>query len=237
VRSYCSQWPEYHPEFGLFCPSARQRRVLRRIMLCLATVMVIGATRGLAVADRPEPDAAIVASQPTEDQLPSVTFASADAIEASRVPRVHQPCKAMQSEDLMALFLNPGCKLHGRHGGRANNRVATVIIGHVGPAPAPHASASPSLAVAALEPASSKIGEAESSPTATERAKTAKKPKPKLAAPIALSPSARELARQDGIQYGAAISAYAADPRLGRPAVAPFGDRSGRTTPRPTPWW
>ena len=57
--------PDYHPEFGLLCPSPRRRRGMRLAALCAVTAMAIGATMGLAVARWPASgDGLAAASEP-----------------------------------------------------------------------------------------------------------------------------------------------------------------------------
>ena len=122
--------PDYHPEFGLLCPSPRRRRGMRLAALCIVTTMAIGATMGLAVARWP-------ASGDGRRPRQSRRCIPAGAGLRSRRRRApgHGSCKPDKVDtfkDLLALFLEPVCGLeqaHARHGARAANRVANVIIG------------------------------------------------------------------------------------------------------------
>src|SRR5258708_26382696 len=131
-----SDWPaapDFHPEFGLLCPSPRRRRSLRLVVLSVVSTMAIGATMGLAVAHWHDGEGLASTVQPMEGlagalEIPagaaqrSATAADVDALPAADA---HESCKAGVS-DLAAFFLNPTCgssRLHARHGARAGNRV------------------------------------------------------------------------------------------------------------------
>jgi hypothetical protein len=124
--------PDFHPEFGLLCPSPRRRRVLRLGTAAVLATLAIGATMGFAVEHRTDAAGLVAASQPVEEQLPSRPLdIYANSAQATRAPA---SCQAGTSEDMAALFLNPSCgarKPHARHGARASNRVATVILGRM----------------------------------------------------------------------------------------------------------
>src|SRR5258708_7813445 len=124
--------PDFHPEFGFFCPSPRRRRGVRLVVLAMMTSMAIGATMGLAVAHRTDGQGAVAIAKPNDAQpLAGVPTPRNDT------PGLHD-CKADSLLDLVALFLRSACdsnNLHARHGGRAANRGATVIIGRTDVAP------------------------------------------------------------------------------------------------------
>jgi hypothetical protein len=201
--------PDFHPEFGLLCPSPRRRRGARLAMLCIATAMAIGATMGLAVARWPATgDGQASTAEPGNGQPQAqMSGAGVDATPG-------HGCKADKADpfkDLMALFLEPVCgsnKRHVRHGARAANRVATVIIGHTQALPAAAAPA----AIAATEPSEVKAGNAERSANATtaavERIKSPKKRRVEASAPIALAPPAAEPSRRNAMRDAYAAETY-----------------------------
>ena len=207
--------PDFHPEFGLLRPSPRRRRGMRIGVLCIATTVAIGATMGLAVARWPASgDGAISAAEPINEQ-PEARV-SASGVEATPGRGSCQSDKVDSFKDLLGVFLDPVCasnKPHARHGARAPNRVATVIIGRKD-APAPSASA----LVGATEPAEVKVENTEKSAdaAAVERTKSPKKPKLKAGSPIPLTAQAREPSRQNAM-----LNPYAA-PGFGRETYDPY---------------
>jgi hypothetical protein len=232
-----SDWPgDFHPEFGLLCPSPRRRRGLRFALLSMVATMAVGATMGLAVAHWPDAEALASAGQPNDEQP------LAAPIDASPVGHAQESCKAGATQDLVTFFFSSTCassKPHARHhGARAGNRVATVILGRVDAAP----SAPEPVAVAAIEPSQATAGVIA---TMTEKstmmspapARPALPPKKSKAvsgavpgAPIALNSPGRALSPQGHAINAAALSAYAATPRFGRDAFdsydtsrVPFG--------------
>ena len=194
--------PDYHPEFGLLCPSPRRRRGMRLAALCAVTAMAIGATMGLAVARWPaSSDGLAAASEPATSPLARVS-ASGGA------PPGHKSCKPEKVDafkDLLALFLAPDCGSgkHVRHGTRTDNRVANVIIGRTDAAPAP-------TAETAAEPVEAKAVDADkTSNVAAAVPETSKPPKkPKL--------KARDPGRQNAM-----LNPYAG-PRFGHESYDPY---------------
>jgi hypothetical protein len=219
--------PDFHPEFGLLCPSPRRRRGIRITVLCIATTVAIGATMGLAVARWPASgDGALPTAEPINArQLARVSAAGVDAAPGRGSC---QPDKADTIRDLLGLFLEPVCgsnKPHVRHGARAANRVATVVIGRTDALPP-----SASEPVAATEPSEVKVGNAEKSANETtaavESTKSPKKRRLKASGPIALTP-ARELSRQN-----ASVNPYA-NPSFGREAYEPYRNPYRAAAPQP----
>jgi hypothetical protein len=230
-----SDWPgDFHPEFGLLCPSPRRRRGLRFALLSMVATMAVGATMGLAVAHWPDGEALAAAVQPNDEQ-PLVA-----PVDASPVGRAQESCKAGANQDLAAYFFGSTCsssKPHARHGARAANRVATVILGRVDPAPAEP----DPVAVAAIEPSQVTAGigarTAQKSTNAMTPAQPALPPKKAKVVsravpgvPIALTPLGRAPSWQSDTVNAATVSAYAATPRFGRDAFdsydtsrVPFG--------------
>jgi hypothetical protein len=213
----------FHPEFGLLCPSPRRRRCIRLVMLSVATTLTIGATMGLAIAHRTDGEDPASMVQPMDERAPAGVSTTADGAD------VRESCKANVATDLASYFLGSACapnKPHARHGARATNRVATVILGRVD---APAATAAPSAAVAApaSEPPQPGAGKAEKSASVTaavERTAPPKKPKAKATGPIALTPAG-------GMLGAPTPNAYASAPKLGREAYDPYRD-TFRSTPR-----
>jgi hypothetical protein len=220
--------PDFHPEFGLLCPSPRRRRGIRLAVFCIVATMAIGATMGLAVARWPAGgDGAVPAAEPINGQ--SLVRVSAAGVDAAPGRGSCRSDKVDTFKDLLGLFLDPVCgsnKPHVRHGARAANRVATVVIGRTDALPP-----SASEPVAATEPSEVKIGDAEKSANETtaavERTKSPKKPKPRASGPIALTPPARELSRQN-----ASVSPYA-NPSFGREAYEPYRNPYRAAAPQP----
>jgi hypothetical protein len=218
-RSHWPAMPDSHPEFGLLCPSPRRRRCIRLVMLSLATIMAIGATMGLAIAHRTDAESPASMVQPTDERPLAGASTAGDAATGAR-----QSCKADVATDLASYFLGSACapnKPHARHGARAANRVATVILGRVDAAPATPAAqaAGPAIKSSQLSAGntekSANIGTAAVGPTALP-----KKPKAKASAPIALTPAAGELSRRNGMLGAAAPNAYASAPKFGREALS-----------------
>jgi hypothetical protein len=155
-----SDWlvaPDFHPEFGLLCPSPRRR--LRLAMTLMTAAIGIGATIELAVAHWRDGDAvaqtliagaidegplAEGAAMPNFSGIPVASLrpsAPTAATEAWTVIPLPGSCKAAAAKDLAASFLNPACrpgKVHARHSEWTPYRVATVVIGgsELPPAPA-----------------------------------------------------------------------------------------------------
>jgi hypothetical protein len=137
-RSDWPAMPDFHPEFGLLCPSARRRRCTRLIVLSVATTMAIGATMGLAIAHRTDGEGSATMARLT-DERPLVSVPAA----GNAATRARESCDPDAAPDLVTFFLGSACapnKPHARHGARAANRVATVILGRVD---APAATAAP----------------------------------------------------------------------------------------------
>jgi hypothetical protein len=175
--------PDYHPEFGLLCPSPRRRRGMRLAVLCAVTAMAIGATMGLAVARWPgSGDGLAAASEPANSSL--LARVSASGVVTPPGPTTCKPEKVDSLPDLLALFLAPDCgsSHHVRHIAREANRVANVVIGRTDamPAPTPTAEtrAAPVEAKAADADRTSNVATAAVEPT-----KSPKKPKLKVRDP------------------------------------------------------
>jgi hypothetical protein len=201
--------PEYHPEFGLLCPSPRRRRGMRLAALCAVTAMAIGSTMGLAVAHWPASGDGLAA---TSEPANSSPLAQVSARGGVKLPG-HKSCKPEKVDsfpDLLALFLAPDCGSsdHVRHGAREANRVANVIIGRTDAVP---------TAETAAEPVEVKATDAEKTSSAAtvtvEPIKSPKKPKLK----------ARDPGRQNAM-----LNPYAA-PRYGHEFNDPY-----RNSYRPT---
>jgi hypothetical protein len=124
--------PDFHPEFGLLCPSPSRRRALRLGPVAILATLAVGATMGLAIAHRTDAEGLAVASLTVEEQPPARPFDI--SANSPQLTRAQASCQAGTSEDLAALFLNPSCgsrKPHARHGARETSRVATVILGRM----------------------------------------------------------------------------------------------------------
>jgi hypothetical protein len=234
MSSSRSDWravPDFHPEFGFLCPSPRRRRGIRLAVLSIATTVAIGATMGLAVAhwsdgggqasqpiDRPPP--AEVLAHPANSSKRSLPVAGADA---SPVTLRQESCNA-GATDPAAFFFNPACgsrRFHARHGARANNRVATVILGRVDAAPEATGSAPTRLAVATNEP--SQTADKSTNPLTAP-------PKKRKALPGApITPAAREPSQQNDMLNGGMVSAYASTPKFGREPFEPYRDKPRST--------
>jgi hypothetical protein len=190
-------------------------------MLSLATIMAIGATMGLAIAHRTDAESPASMVQPTDERPLAGASTAGDAATGAR-----QSCKADVATDLASYFLGSACapnKPHARHGARATNRVATVILGRVDAAPAtPAAQAAGPATKSSQLSAGNKEKSVNVSTAAVEPAALPKKPKAKASAPIALTPAAGELSRQNGMLGAAAPNAYASAPKFGRGAYDPY---------------
>jgi hypothetical protein len=217
-RSDWPAMPDFHPEFGLLCPSPRRRRCIRLMVLSVATAMAIGATMGLAIAHRTDGVGSAFMVRPTDERpLASAPTAGAAATRAS--------CKTDVATDLASFFFGPSCepnKPHARHRARATNRVATVILGRMD-APAPPGAP---VAAPAIESSQRSAGNAEKSANLTtaavERTARPRKPKPKPSAPIALTPAVHPPIWQNGTFAAPAPDAYASAPKFGREAYDPY---------------
>jgi hypothetical protein len=217
--------PDFHPEFGLLCPSPRRRRGVRLAALCIATTVAIGATMGLAVARWP---ANGDGATPTVEPIGGQPLAQVPATGVETASGPCQPDKVDSFKDLLGLFLDPVCgpnKPHARHGARAANRVATVIIGRKD-APAP------SALVGATEASEVKVENADKSANvaAAERTKAPKKPKLKASGPMALTAPGREMSRQNGM-----LNPYAT-PSFGREAYDPYRNPYRASALQPGPF-
>jgi hypothetical protein len=212
MSSSRSDWPaapDFHPEFGFLCPSARRRRGLRLATVIVATTLAIGTTVGFAVAHRTDGVGLPSTTQPTDE--PPVAGIAAPAADATRQ---HETCQGDVAQDLAAFFLNSACgsnKPHAKHGARVVNRVATVIIGRADAPPAPTAAIeSPQVGGGNTEkPASVATA-------AIERTAPPKKPKAKASPAAALA--------ANGSAVDAAVSAYASVPRSRLQSYQPYGD-------------
>lgn len=235
-RSGWPAGPDFHPEFGFLCPSPRRRRAIRVAVLSIATTVAISATMGLAVAhwsdgggqaSRPidqRPPAGVLA-HPANSSKRSLPAAGADASPVTPVPVTlrQESCNA-GATDPAAFFFNQACgsrRFHARHGARANNRVATVILGRVDAAPEATGSAPRRLAVATNEP--SQTADKSTNPLTAP-------PKKRKASPDApITPAAREPSRQNDMLNGGMVSAYASTPKFGREPFEPYRDKSRST--------
>jgi len=191
--------PDFHPEFGLLCPSPRRRRGMRLAALCIVTAMAIGATMRLAIARWPDSGDGLPATAEPMNGSP-LAQVSAARVEAAPAHGSCRPDKVDTFKDLLALFLAPDCASgkHARHGARAANRVANVIIGRTDAVPAPTPAAE-----TVAEPVEVKAADVEKSTNTTtaagERTKSLKKPRAKVGAPIALTPPARDPSGQNAM--------------------------------------
>jgi hypothetical protein len=182
--------------------------------------MAIGATMGLAVARWPD---GLASTVPMDGQLLDT-------------PPLREPCKADMAQDMAAFFLNSACgsnKPHARHGARATNRVATVILGRAPAATAAMEAAPVRVAAGVIEPTRVSVGQIDVgnaeklATTAVERTAPPKKSKAQASAPIALARPGGEWGRPN-----ATLNAYAATPRFGRESYDPYGDTLRATTPQ-----
>jgi hypothetical protein len=208
MSSSRSDWPaapDFHPEFGFLCPSARRRRGLWLAAAIVAITLAIGTTMGFAVAHRTDGIGVASTAQPTDE--PPLADAAVPAVDATRE---HESCQGDLAQDLAAFFLNSVCgsnKAHAKHGARIANRVATVIIGRADAPPAPTAE-TPAPA-AAIESSQAGGGNAEKpsnvATAAIERTTAPKRPKARSTASTGLAANTPAA--------DAAVSAYASAPR------------------------
>jgi hypothetical protein len=122
--------PEFHPEFGLLCPSSRGRWAMRLATAAVLAALATGATMGFAVAHRTDTEGLVVSSQPMDEPARPLESAASPL----QVAPAQAYCQAGTSDDMAALFLNPSCgarKPHARHNAKPPNRVATFILGRV----------------------------------------------------------------------------------------------------------
>jgi hypothetical protein len=214
--------PDFHPEFGLLCPSARLRRILRRVLACAAAAAAVGATMVWGVpqvpaartsgatalaAAMPEQVAAEAPATPARIVRPVALTRPAAHADASSGARMRADCT-----NLATWFLEPACragKLHSRHGMRGKNRVATYVFSHTGTSPEPQ-SAQPSLAAAPGERSRPAAVAASTTPAATSSSEHPSAPVKKKATPNA--PTAQIAPKPES----GAVRAYAAVPRPAR---------------------
>ncbi len=194
------------------------------------TTMAIGVTVGL-VGPHGIDGEWLASTAAAMDQQPSAGVSAA----ADNVMRVHESCNADHVQDLTALFLNPDCrsnKPHARHGARAANRVATVILGRKDATPEPLETPMP-VALAAIEPSQVAAGVTASGAERSSNvmrsqlerpAPPPKKLKLKAAVPIALTPPAGEGSRQNAMVNTTTFNAYAPTPKFGGQPFGPDGD-------------
>jgi hypothetical protein len=236
MSTFRSDWPsapDFHPEFGLLCPSPRRRRSIRLAMASVMAGMAIGATIELAVAhwrggelaqspaansidEEPLAEGAAVKAVldvPVVSARPSALTADTDALTVTRPQGL---CKDTGAGDLAAGFLNPACgsaRPHARHSPRTTYRIATVIVGRAESSPAPATAEPMPVTVAAVESAHTVVGAGK---TVIPKTQPVERPvPPKIAkaapgAPIVLTPPAREPTQQD-----VGFFAFAAVPRPG----------------------
>jgi hypothetical protein len=210
-RSDGSAAPDFHPEFGFLCPSARKRRGVRLATAIVVTALAIGATMGLAVAYHPDVTRPATMAPPIDEPPPAEA-----AVPAADATRAHESCKGDAAQDLAAFFLSPACrsnKPHARHGARAANHVATVIIGRTEALPTPAAATPAPVAGSGPPQAGGGNAEKQANVAALERTAPPKKLKPKTTASMALAAPAPAV-------DATMTSAYASAPR----SFAPYGD-------------
>jgi hypothetical protein len=176
--------PDFHPEFGRLCPSARQRRGMRLAVVSIVATLAIGASMGVAALPK-EPIAGV------RDLSASSVQRSVSATDVvSPVTRAQESCETGVIQALAAIFLDSTCgpaKVHARHGGHVPNRVATVIIGRTDASAAPLTSPATAAAVA-IEPSQAAASGVEKStasmtPPLEQRASRPKKAKTNSGAP------------------------------------------------------
>jgi hypothetical protein len=230
ARSDWPSTPDFHPEFGLLCPSPRMRRGLRLAVACVMAGMAIGATVELAIAhwrggDAVSPSARTFDEErltlPGDTAFPPIDIlrirlsASTAGQDEPTAARPQGLCTDPSLKDIAAEFLNPNCesrKSHVRHVARATYRVATVVIGRIDVTAAETAP----VAVAAIEPLLAPAGvmvkPVPSSTLPIERPA----PPPKKVKVVTSAPIVPTLPSRDPNQQEAGLSAYAATPWPGR---------------------
>jgi hypothetical protein len=220
MRSYCSEWPEFHPEFGLLCPSNRQRRFVRLATIFVMSIIVIGASRGLAAAHRADPDEMFVAMLPHDDDLP-VEMAALEPTGSDEIPAPpRDPCKGLGPDDLAGYLLNPGCKIQGRHGQHKSSRLTVITAGRIELQLASLAPAPPSALTIAMQQVAAKVAETEKRASgATQKTASLKKHKQRENAPVEL---ARAPSRPGGMP-NTLVTAYTTESKLTR-SHGPFND-------------
>ncbi|HEY6256581.1 MAG TPA: hypothetical protein VIY51_12385, partial [Xanthobacteraceae bacterium] len=178
----------FHPEFGLLCPSAALRRRVRRVAKLVLAGTAVAAGAALALSSvlvapgemaRQEPAAATVAqvpptqgASPTAQAMPT-TVAPPIAPSLPRAATAAGPAALAHAQascdDPSVSFLSPQCqsgkKSHATHSARGGSRVATVPLGRAEAPPAaePNKATAPGSTPAAVAAAS--IEAAASSPS------------------------------------------------------------------------
>jgi hypothetical protein len=218
--------PDFHPEFGLLCPSPRRRRSIRLVIVSVITGMAIGATIELAVAHWRDGD---VAQSPAATSIEAEPLAEGTAIRAvPDIPvasaRPSRPatgadhltgtspqvfCKDTGAKGLPAEFLNPACeavKSHARHSARTISRVASVIVGRAEASPAPAAAEPMLVTVGTVKSFHTVISDGKTvipTPQPVQRQMPAKKPRAAPSAPIVLAAPTREPIQQGAFGFAA----------------------------------
>jgi len=241
LRSDWPSTPDFHPEFGLLCPSPRRRRGMRLAAVSIVAGMAVGVTMGLAVAHwrdhevAPSPEAGSIEQEPLTEgpaihvvlDLPVASSQPSKSDVDELTVRRPQGCKLTGANGLATVFLNPACdaaKSHAKHTSRTVPRVATVIVGRTEspstqPEPMPIKLAAIDLSHAAADTAGKAVIPA-SQPV--ERSAPPKKPKAAPGAPIALTPPTREPTQQ----YVGSL-AFAAVPRGSGYFGSEYSERPG----------
>jgi hypothetical protein len=241
VRPDGPSTPDFHPEFGILCPSPRRRRGLRLALICVMAGMAFGATARLGVAEWRDSVSGVTAptAEPIGDQSPADEVApgfsefAGSSMPASDSDRSQRTAAQSFCKNLSASFLNPTChseKPHARHAARAAYRVATVVIGRSPAAadPAP-ASAAPIDQRPAVAGGTNKTT-ALMAQSVDHPVQPAKKLKAAPSAPTVLDAPTREPGQED-----VGINAYAAaPPRRGHDYHARLDDPF-RAAPLPPP--
>jgi hypothetical protein len=160
VRPDGPSTPDFHPEFGILCPSSRRRRRLRLILTCVMAIMAFEATAKLGVAGWRDsvsrvtvPTAGPIGDQsPGEAVAPGLSeFAAFPSMTTSDTDRSKRLSAESFCKNLSTSFLDPTCrseKPRARHAARAAYRVATVIIGRSPSPPPPVVASDPAPASA-----------------------------------------------------------------------------------------
>jgi hypothetical protein len=194
-------------------------------MVSAVAILAIGATMGLAVAHWPAgpKSANLDLTSLPKDPIAGVPDLSISSVQrsapatasASPVARAQESCEAGLINALAEVFLDSTCgsnKVHARHGARATNRVATVIIGRTD---APPVSAA-AVAVTATEPSASGAEKSIAStiPTVERRAPRPKKVVTSGGSAYASVPRSE---RDSSESYRFVAPQYRFDGRFGRP--------------------